>query len=843
MTCRPIHTAILSLVIAPAALAAGKDVPALKPYSYHQGFEEAEVTMTCWASNGEHEVNTCGVTDEQAAGGKRSLKLDVSLKDGTYHYFGVVHSVPCAGRLKLSAKVLVAKGTTCRIGFGTNMRYPPTRHTGCSPHQTFEGPTDGWQTVEIDLVERGRHGAHRVMGGHTAFLHGDDVGAYLDRWSLFILGGQGRRAVVYVDDVRIEGEVPSPADYKKRIDARWHGAQKRLDKQLDAWRSALTKGRTAVAGMSDAAPDIQHYVDAIQQHLTSAEALVRTFAQRGYGSRVEVDAIEEAIRQVRYGPATVAALTKGLRNDQPFVLYAPPAITNDRFTPDAFPIAADVAKRLELSGCRGEYESASLLIYALTDLKDVKVSVGELTGTGGRIAADAVDVHIVKSWYQAARGIWMRGKQRLLAPELLLKDDRLIRVDAEAKHNYVRSTDLAGKTRYVLCSGPTSEDLGDVWPVDSATLLPVDIGARSLRQFWLTVRIPDGMKGGSYQGTVTISTATGSTNLPIELTVHDFDLAPSRLVYSIYYRGKLSANGLPTIGSEYKSEQQFRAELEDLKAHGVLYPTNYQSMRGDRLRRVLELRREVGLPTDRFYNLGRCTGAPKNPSQLKALKADVQTWIALCRDYGYEDVYFYGIDEARGERLKAQRKAWAAVQDAGGKNFVACYGGTFEAMGKLLNCAVLAGKPDPEEARKWHGVGSEAFCYAYPQVGNEEPETYRRNFGLVLWREGFDGAMDYAYQHAFGHIWNDFDHNRYRDHNFTYPTAGGVVGTIQWEGFREAVDDGRYVTTLEKAIKAAAEAKPDEARQAKAWLDALDPYTADLAAARAKMVQWIVRLR
>ena len=213
---------------------------------------------------------------------------------------------------------------------------------------------------------------------------------------------------------------------------------------------------------------------------------------------------------------------------------------------------------------------------------------------------------------------------------------------------------------------------------------------------------------------------------------------------------------------------------------------------------------------------------------------------ALCREYGYGDVYFYGIDEAKGERLAAQKATWGTVQDAGGKTFVACYYGTFEAMGPLLNCAVLAHRPDPEEAAKWHGVGSEAFTYAYPQVGVEEPETYRRNFGLVLWKAGFDGAMDYAYQHGFGHVWNDFDSSNYRDHNFTYPTVNGVVGTLAWDGFREAVDDVRYVTTLEAAIKASDDA--DAAKQAQEWLDALEPDTADLYETRARMVEWIGRL-
>jgi hypothetical protein len=341
--------------------------------------------------------------------------------------------------------------------------------------------------------------------------------------------------------------------------------------------------------------------------------------------------------------------------------------------------------------------------------------------------------------------------------------------------------------------------------------------------------------------TATVNRQTVGT-IPLVLTVHPFELKPSRLVYSIYYRAKLSQDGQPTISSEHKSDAQYRAEIADMKAHGVVFPANYQGWDDIRLPRALDIRRQLGMPGGLFYNLGCGTGNTSDPAQLRNLQQNVLKWLQLLRAYGYDEVYFYGIDEATGDRLKSQQATWKVVQGAGGKTFVACYKKTFEAMGSLLNCAVLAGQPDPKEASKWHSAGSQALCYAYPQVGVEEPETYRRHFGLVLWKADFDGAMDYAYQHGFHHVWNDFDDHRYRDHNFTYPTVDGVVGTLQWEGFREAVDDVRYVTTLEEAIRTAPASQAAAARQAQAWLDNLDPQAADLDATRDQIAGWILRL-
>ncbi len=174
---------------------------------------------------------------------------------------------------------------------------------------------------------------------------------------------------------------------------------------------------------------------------------------------------------------------------------------------------------------------------------------------------------------------------------------------------------------------------------------------------------------------------------------------------------------------------------------------------------------------------------------------------------------------------------------------MACHVGAFELVGDLLDLAICAGRPVPAEAEKWHGAGHRIFSYANPQVGLEQPETYRRNFGLLIWKAGYDGACDYAYQHGFGHVWDDFDSNRYRDHNFSYPTIDGVIDTIQWEGFREGVDDVRYLTTLLSAIEKA-KANQDKrqlALEAEKWTATIDP-SGNLDKLRMKMIEWIVRL-
>jgi hypothetical protein len=113
-----------------------------------------------------------------------------------------------------------------------------------------------------------------------------------------------------------------------------------------------------------------------------------------------------------------------------------------------------------------------------------------------------------------------------------------------------------------------------------------------------------------------------------------------------------------------------------------------------------------------------------------------------------------------------------------------------------IDTVVLGILPTRASIASLQSGGTRVFLYSQPQIGIEDPAVYRLNYGLNAWAFGFDGVMNYAYQHALGSIWNDFDHPQFRDHVFAYPTSDGVVDTIAWEGFREGVDDVRYLSTL-----------------------------------------------
>jgi hypothetical protein len=589
-------------------------------------------------------------------------------------------------------------------------------------------------------------------------------------------------------------------------------------------------------------------------------------------------------------------LRRVARAGQKLLVYATPAITNSPLLPWA-DIPAKPSDVMALRACRGEYEPASFVAYPIEGDLTIEVTVADLKGASGTIASDSVDIRAVKCWYQAGategyskppRYVAEVGDKdimildntpvdegrRVLTPELLLKDDDLVRTEKWYRQNFVKLQYPGGTNRWLWVSAPKvvfpggktvepwimspdtvgkQEDVSvENQPIrDAKTLKPVSIPKRTSKQFWITVHVPQEAKSGNYDGEIQVrSQGKLLETLRLKLEVLPFELEPNHLESSIYlhFFGSKGFIGMPldekgkgTVGCDTRSIEQYRAELKDLLAHGVDNPT--ESVPLEQLEIALKLRREVGMKAQVLYHtyegLGGWTVRPVDVERLKKV-------VALAGKYGYKEVYFYGLDEAQGNRLKASRPELEKIHLAGAKIFAAGLatslgGDSFEVVGDLQDLMVMSYIPSREDAAKWHGKKHKIMSYANPQSGFEKPETYRRNYGLVLDYANYDGGMTFSY-YWFG--WNDFNiWPPYRDHNFVYPTAEGVIDTIQWEGYREGIDDLRYLATLRKAIGRAGKIGAEkQAKAAKAFIDGLDVEKTDLNVARNEMIGWILEL-
>ena len=512
-------------------------------------------------------------------------------------------------------------------------------------------------------------------------------------------------------------------------------------------------------------------------------------------------------------------------------VIANPTTSSERILPNST-VSTSRFLTLSVIACRGEYEPASFVIHPLRDITLLEITPTDLKGKAGVIPSKNVDIKVVKCWYCGQR-YERRGERRPLVPELLLKDDTLVKVDHKEKENYLKLSYPEGQ-KYVWISNP-EEKVGEfnsilrhraytMFPVkdypvkDSSSLLQVDIPAKTNKQFWLTLNVPEDAEPGVYKGKINLSTqkeSLGSINL--RLRILPFELSEPYYTSSIYYRAVLHKDYPDgTISAEIKSEKQLEAELKNMYIHGITNPIVYQPFNkdGKELGKYLKIRKEIGIkgPLYAAYVIP-LTSAHTDTDQpaLESLKDRVKTLLAFVKPFGIEEVYFYGHDEAQGETLKAQRFAWEAVREVGGKIMVSGLKENFEVMGDIQDLHIRFRCTSKGEADKWHSVGHKIWSYGNPFAGWKGPTVYRRNYGLLLWQVNYDGAATFAYQGGHNSIWNPFDGRE--NLVFAFPTVDGVIDTIAWERYREGVDDVRYLTTLINSIKGTKKSRNERIRE------------------------------
>lgn len=525
---------------------------------------------------------------------------------------------------------------------------------------------------------------------------------------------------------------------------------------------------------------------------------------------------------------------------------------------------------IRITAAQGETEPALVRVLAREALDGMHLAfpdfVHQFPANGtepATIPGDIVDVRERVWWYQSGHDVWqdVTGKQYFV-PEMLLHDGSLIRSDHATQTNEVRMPNgtWVSLNENVTFSSRTPI-ANEAFPfTDADAFVPQAMVPNEAMDLWMTLRIPTNVTPGTYRSLMELRDGNDTLEwIPFELDVLPFELAESPLEYSIYHRAVLHEdhpNG--TVSSEYRSEAQLLAEYRNLLDHGVTSPTVYQrwnDTNDSHLRAVLRLRAEAGLSTENLYYIGLGVNVANVSWRLEPFAERVRALLNITNEFNITNVYLHARDEARSEALASQRGAMQVAHDNGAKVFVAGYrttpwrgAGNHEIVGDLQDLLVAAYRPSAKEAALWHADGHRIMSYESPQSAHEDPLLYRRAFGLLQWQEDYDGVMTYAYQDSMGSSWSDIDHTRMRSFNFAYPTVDGVLDTAQWEGVREAVDDVRYVATLNQAIEAAENATGSttpESALARQWLIELRAAhlgQVDLTELRARTIGHIMQL-
>ena len=484
--------------------------------------------------------------------------------------------------------------------------------------------------------------------------------------------------------------------------------------------------------------------------------------------------------------------------------------------PDRFPDVERKYAEVRLAATPDEYATASFCIWPKKESQDTTVTVQDLQhDEGDVISGHAVDMRIVK-WLYLPMNVSEKDRkigQTVYQPVLLVHDDDLINPVHLDKEGYARGQN---RLKYAF---------HDV--VDTDRIQPFDLHRQELRQLWLTVHIPDNAKAGNYHSEIRISAGDEIVSLPLMVTVLPFSLSPSRWMCGLYYAGGFKEAATIAkdqqavrrsdpaaydtwrsgrneyVHSFYKSDKQIELELLDMAAHGVTQAAFYGS-------------------PERITRLVKKTKFGDRKTYFSAVQAQAsKQTVAILQEAGFHDIYFSGNDEPTELRsLQANCRKFAQL---GAKCFSAL-GVSAMKPGRSFKVQPLVGALDHpnfrtryvirDELPKWKAANKTATVYGspYPWL-HRFPLAFRVGYGLGMWRFGYGGSFDFAYQWHGPLVWDLF--NLQADSiyqiGYTLPTRGEPVPTLMWECFRQGNYDLRYLSTLMDRIESRRATHPDDA--------------------------------
>ena len=570
---------------------------------------------------------------------------------------------------------------------------------------------------------------------------------------------------------------------------------------------------------------------------------------------------------------------KSFLRNSPLLCYVVPPVSSEIRVPQCLPLDGKLSDEVRIVAARGEFEPGSFVLFPFQDFKKIELEVSALKDGKNSIPAAAVDLRVVKCWYQngnAWYSYFSNQKNRTLIPELLLKDEKLVKVDEDSRSNYLR-VDYPSGSEYLDISFTTPEkdtpkfNYG-IEPVRDAKILqPVEMRTGRCQQFWITVKVPEEAAEGVYNGTLKLladGKALGEIRLalrvlPFQLPSPKTHYDLTRDYYVVLFNHCSLTEEIDLTKNQAAAEKRMLAEFKNMKDHNALHPFGpcYRNNR-EFFVRQLELMKESGLPCRPLWNAVSSANmkwilAPdenRTPDLFEECFSNFKKLVDEAFDLtkktlGHCEVYCYGFDEATSYRSLAvsQPPFWQYIQSKGGKIVTSGWDNNYKFVGYIEDAHLQASVIDQQRADRWHAVGGRILSYASPFSGPENPELFRRNKGLRMYKANYDGPSTYQYYEGH-HIWNEFLKGaRYRNFNLVYPSIDGVIDTIAWEGYREGIDDVRYATLLKMLAAEAMQSKSleiqYEGKKAIVWLELLDELSENLDTVRLEMIEHIMGLR
>ncbi|NCO32603.1 MAG: hypothetical protein AUJ92_14885 [Armatimonadetes bacterium CG2_30_59_28] len=472
----------------------------------------------------------------------------------------------------------------------------------------------------------------------------------------------------------------------------------------------------------------------------------------------------------------------------------------DPIWPNTVPTRADMEAPARAYAAWGEYEPITFVLFPLRDLSNVTVKVTDLRSTAGQsILSQNIDVRYVR---------YMR-----------------VRPNYRVEGVYYRAPDV------LMPMQPSALQKGENFSV------------------WLTVYVdpcerarhtPDGL----YEGSAEVSVAGQKVvDVPLKLRVLGFDLEKDQsLIFGQYYHHPYARMAsAPDAFSSNWWKQKAELEHADMAAHGMNTITmgvwspapvdDKWRFNFDQLAVCIELYRKYGfyqpialsIPTGSVYGkyvqggMGSHLRLVKMPPPefFREMTDMVRVIETERKRRQWPEFLYYPVDEpsTSKESVEFMAAVLKAIKEVPGvRTYVTAdpVHDQFAPMRPFVDvwcCQPF--NPDRDTVladMKKRGV--EYWSYPNHVAGENDHTTVegaRMTYGFGLWRSGFRALIPWIYQAIIADQWNYLDGSAMDFFNRTGDN-GEPIPVVLWEAYREGIDDGKYLTTLDRWIERAEQA-------------------------------------
>ena len=568
-------------------------------------------------------------------------------------------------------------------------------------------------------------------------------------------------------------------------------------------------------------------------------------------------------------------MVKNISGASGFVYYSVPAISNLQRLPWVYPVDGKLDAPVRTVMAQDEYECSSFEIYPLENMT-LDFTVNPLKNAdGAELKADQLDLKVVKVWLQNGNAWYSYFSDTGLVPvpELLLKDETLIKSDFDSKANYAK-VKRNGKSEYLWITPSQKIDSSyseHGWKSynsfrymredfsDAKSLQPVSFTAGNFKQMWLTIHVPAGQMPGLYKGTITVrNNGREIGSIPLEVKVLPFVL-PRAKTPDLQRDFLVSLYGGPSVGRFMElnggdvelAKKQNLAILKNMRAHNLLNPMVEQE-NFERLDNQFDQMREAGMDMNTIVGMSwvfphaRTADGDFTPAMYEMGRKDAKEKADfLKKKLGHTNIYMIMGDEPGAHELTQFGKFIKLYHQEGIKAFCAGHEGMYNRGAYIYDLLPLAKNPEESGTLdKPIAVGNYTGFYAVQHNGSENPDFVRRQHGMAGYKAGHSCIINYEF--AFG-PWNDLAYDLYKPMTLAYPTREGLVDTLAWEGFREAVDDIRYATLFKQEAERCKKSDNLETRylgqQAMMWWVDQKATEVNLNTLRSEMISYIMKMR